>query len=66
MPRVINLSVQFLFVHGLLWVFITLKQFEVEIPGRSTVQNATEAVQAAVQFAPPLAILFVGNRMRAL
>merc|ERR1719506_935617 len=66
MQCVINLTVQFFFVYGLLWIFITLKQFKVEIPGFNTVQNAMEAARATVQFCPMLAILFVGTRMRAL
>merc|ERR1719506_2503760 len=66
MQCVINLTVQFFFVYGMLWVFITLKQFKVEIPGFNTMENAMEAARATVMYCPMLAILFVGTRMRAL
>merc|ERR1719183_153504 len=54
MQCVINLTVQFFFVYGLLWIFITLKQFKVEIPGFNTMENAMEAARATVQYAPML------------
>merc|ERR1719198_2908047 len=66
MQCVINLTVQFFFVYGLLWIIITLKQFNVSLPGMSQLNNAMEAARATVQYAPMLAILFVGTRMRAL
>merc|ERR1719198_1396004 len=66
MQCVINLTVQFFFVYGLLWIFLTLKQFNVSLPGMSQLNNAMEAARATVQYAPILAILFVGTRMRAL
>merc|ERR1719409_1255075 len=66
MQCVINLTVQFFFVYGLLWVVLTLKQFKVEIPGFGAIQNAMEAARATVMYAPMLAILFVATRMRAL
>merc|ERR1719326_2423169 len=66
MQCVINLTVQFFFVYGLLWIVITLKQFKVELPGFNTIQNAMEAARATVMYAPMLAILFVATRMRAL
>merc|ERR1719183_116217 len=66
MQCVINLTVQFFFVYGLLWVVITLKQFKVDLPGFSTIQNAMEAARATVMYAPMLAVLFVATRMRAL
>merc|ERR1719169_294423 len=50
----------------MMWVFITLKQFNVNLPGAGTMYNAMEAARATVQYAPMLAILFVGTRMRAL
>jgi hypothetical protein len=66
MQCVINLTVQFFFVYGLLWVFITLQQFNVNLPGQSNLMNAMEAARATVQYAPMLSILFVATRMRAL
>jgi len=66
MQCVINLTVQFFFVYGILWVFITLQTFNVNLPGMSNLMNAMEAARATVQYAPMLAILFVGTRMRAL
>merc|ERR1719169_93724 len=50
----------------MMWVFITLKQFNVNLPGAGTMYNAMEASRATVQYAPMLAILFVATRMRAL
>jgi len=74
MMCVMNLTVQFFFVYLLLWVLITLKQLSLEwsMGGRTydsffTTSIATmEAAKSTVQFAPMLAILFIGMRMRAL
>merc|ERR1719409_737857 len=66
MQCVINLTVQFFFIYGLLWIIITLEQFNVNIPGFSTIKNAMEAARATVMYCPMLTILFVGTRMRAL
>jgi len=66
MQCVINLTVQFFFIYLMLWVFLTLEQFGVTLPGQGTMMNAMEAARATVQYAPMLAILFVATRMRAL
>merc|ERR1719380_552465 len=66
MQCVINLTVQFFFIYLMLWVFLTLEQFGVNLPGQGTMMNAMEAARATVQYAPMLAILFVATRMRAL
>jgi hypothetical protein len=74
MMCVMNLTVQFFFVYLLLWVLITVKQLSLEwsMAGRTydsffTTAIATmEAAKSTVQFAPMLAILFIGMRMRAL
>jgi len=66
MQCVINLTVQFFFIYGMLWVFLTIEQFGFTLPGQGTMMNAMEAARATVQYAPMLAILFVATRMRAL
>merc|ERR1719486_1580617 len=66
MQCVINLTVQFFFIYLMLWVFLTIEQFGVTLPGQGTMMNAMEAARATVQYAPMLAILFVATRMRAL
>jgi len=64
MQCVMNLTVQFFFVYGMIWACITLKeftQFEWALLTQ-TMENA----KATCQLCPMLAILFVGTRMRAL
>ena len=66
MQCVIDLTVQFFFIYLMLWVFLTLEQFGVNLPGQDSMMNAMEAARAPVQYAPMSAILFVATRMRAL
>merc|ERR1719502_1756046 len=66
MQCVINLTVQFFFIYLLLWIFLTLDQFGVNLPGQTVIADAMEAARQTVQYAPMLAILFVATRMRAL
>jgi len=64
MQCVINLTVQFFFIYGMIWACITLKeftQFEWALLTQ-TMENA----KGTVAYCPMLAILFVGTRMRAL
>merc|ERR550514_913564 len=62
-----NLTVQYFGVYMLLFLFITVKQFS---KGGSEMIDKListfESAQKTVMFAPMLAILFVGCRMRAL
>merc|ERR1719207_204391 len=66
MQCVINLTVQFFFIYLLLWIFLTLDQFGVNLTGQNVIADAMEAARQTVQYAPMLAILFVATRMRAL
>merc|ERR1719198_2945501 len=62
-----NLTVQYFAVYGLLFVLITVKQFSNSASGLIDKLIYTfEGAQKTVMFAPMLAILFVGCRMRAL
>jgi len=64
MQCVINLTVQFFTIYGLIWIAITVKEFTgMEWP---LLTQTMENAKVTVQFAPMLAILFVGTRMRAL
>jgi len=64
MQCVINLTVQFFFVYGMIWACITLKEFtQLEW---SLLTQTMENAKGTVQLCPMLAILFVGTRMRAL
>merc|ERR1719160_2382243 len=47
MQCVINLTVQFFFIYLLLWIFLTLEQFSVNMPGQGTMMNAMEAERTA-------------------
>jgi hypothetical protein len=69
---VMNLTVQYFFVYLMLWVLITVKQLSL---GWSTMRydafftsaiSTMEAAKNTVMFAPMLAVLFIGLRMRAL
>lgn len=61
---VINLTLQFFFVYGVIWACVTLKEFTgLEWP---LLTKTMYSAQGTVMFCPMLAILFVGTRMRAL
>jgi hypothetical protein len=69
---VMNLTVQYFFVYLMLWVLITVKQLSL---GWNTLRYDSfftsaiatmEAAKNTVMFAPMLAVLFIGVRMRAL
>lgn len=69
---VMNLTVQYFFVYLMLWVLITVKQLSL---GWNTLRydsfftsaiQTMEAAKNTVMFAPMLAVLFIGLRMRAL
>jgi len=69
---VMNLTVQYFFVYLMLWVLITVKQLSL---GWNTLRYDSffssaiatmEAAKNTVMFAPMLAVLFIGLRMRAL
>merc|ERR1719272_2355853 len=64
MQCVINLTVQFFFVYGMIWACITLKEFTGFEWALLT--QTMENAKGTVQLCPMLAILFVGTRMRAL
>merc|ERR1719272_789690 len=64
MQCVINLTVQFFFVYGMIWACITLKEFTGFEWALLT--QTMENAKGTCQLCPMLAILFVGTRMRAL
>jgi len=64
MQCVINLTVQFFFVYGMIWACITLKEFTGFEWALLT--QTMENAKGTVQLCPMLAILFVATRMRAL
>jgi len=64
MQCVVNLASQYFFIYLLLWIFYTVEDFTNYDLGM--VRNAIESAKTTVQFAPMLAVLFVGTRMRAL
>merc|ERR1719161_232785 len=64
MQCVINLTVQFFFVYGMIWVCVTLKEFTGFEWALLT--QTMENAKGTIMFCPMLAILFVGTRMRAL
>jgi hypothetical protein len=67
MQCVMNMTVQFFFVYGMLWAFVTMRQFTSAMEGFLNVAIPTlVSAQMTVQFCPMLSILFVGLRMRAL
>jgi len=82
MQCVINLTVQYFFVYTLLFVFTTLKTFasttdEPDAEDQHKAQSSSskfmgqavsiiDGCRGTVMFAPMLAILFIGARMRAL
>ena len=66
MQCVINLTMQFFFIHLLLWIFFTLDQFDVGLLGQSVIADAMEAARQTVQYVPMLEILFVATCVRVL
>jgi len=67
MSCVMNLTVQYFSVYLLLFIFISVKQFSNSAGGLiDTLIYCFEGAQKTIMFAPMLAILFVGCRMRAL
>lgn len=64
MQCVINLTLQFFFVYGMIWACVTLKEFT-GLEWRLLTQTMDSA-KGTIMFCPMLAILFVGTRMRAL
>jgi len=65
MQCVLNLAFQYFLIYFLLWVFTTVEDFFPSVD-LMTVKDAIESAKATVQFAPMLAVLFIGTRMRAL
>jgi hypothetical protein len=64
MQCVLNLSFQYFLIYFLLWVFMTVEDFSNF--DLSAIKDAIESAKSTVQFAPMLAVLFIGTRMRAL
>merc|ERR1719329_2020522 len=64
MQCVINLTFQFFFIYGMIWVCVTIDEFT----GYKwqLLINTMENLKGTVAYCPMLAILFVGTRMRAL
>jgi hypothetical protein len=65
MQCVLNLSFQYFLIYFLLWVFTTVEDFFPSF-NLSAIKDAIESAKSTVQFAPMLAVLFIGTRMRAL
>jgi hypothetical protein len=66
MQCVMNLTVQYFTIYLLLFVCITVKQFAPGLAIMDFLIAVFEAGQKTVMFAPMLAMLFIGARMRAL
>jgi hypothetical protein len=67
MQCVMNLTIQYFGVYLLLFLLITAKQFSNSSTGLiDTLIYTFEGAQKTVMFAPMLAVLFIGCRMRAL
>merc|ERR1719484_124259 len=64
MQCVLNLCFQYFLIYLLLWVFVTVEDFTGYSLPKS--KDAIESAKATVQFAPMLAVLFIGTRLRAL
>jgi len=64
MQCVLNLCFQYFLIYLLLWVFVTVEDFTGYALPKS--KDAIESAKATVQFAPMLAVLFIGTRLRAL
>jgi hypothetical protein len=64
MQCVLNLCFQYFLIYLLLWVFVTVDDFTgISFP---KTKDAIESAKSTVQFAPMLAVLFIGTRLRAL
>lgn len=64
MQCVINLTLQFFFVYGMIWVCVTLKEFTgLEW---SLLTQTMDSAKGTIMFCPMLAVLLVGTQMRAL
>merc|ERR1719355_18607 len=61
-----NLTVQYFAVYFILFVLVTVKQFSTPTKVVDSMIYTFEGAQKTIMFAPMLAILFVGCRMRAL
>merc|ERR1719160_1805565 len=67
MQCVLNLVFQYFFIYFLLWVYYTVEDLSgLDMSILAAAKDAIESAKATVQFAPMLAVLFVGTRMRAL
>jgi len=66
MQCVMNLTVQYFSVYLMLFIFITCKQFGAHTRMIDILISVFESAQKTVMFAPMLATLFIGCRMRAL
>jgi len=66
MQCVMNLTIQYFSVYLMLFVFITCKQFGAHTRVIDILIAVFECAQKTVMFAPMLATLFIGTRMRAL
>jgi hypothetical protein len=67
MQCVMNLTVQYFAVYLVLFLLITVKQFSgVQAAIIDTLIYTCEGAQKTIMFAPMLAILFIGCRLRAL
>jgi len=66
MQCVMNLTVQYFTIYLALFVCITIKQFSPNLAIMDFFIAVFEAGQKTVMFAPMLAMLFIGARMRAL
>jgi hypothetical protein len=65
MQCVLNLAFQYFLIYFLLWVFTTVCDFFPSLD-LTAAQDAVESAKSTVAFAPMLAVLFIGTRMRAL
>merc|ERR1719321_514923 len=65
MQCVLNLAFQYFLIYFLLWVFTTVTDFFPSLD-LTAAKDAIESAKATVAFAPMLAVLFIGTRMRAL
>jgi len=64
MQCVLNLCFQYFLIYALLWIFVTIEDFvSIELPKS---RDAIQSAKSTVQFAPMLAVLFIGTRLRAL
>jgi len=66
MQCVMNLTVQYFSVYLMLFIFITCKQFGAHSRMIDILISVFESAQKTIMFAPMLATLFIGCRMRAL